>query len=159
MSEIKNKPANSRYFPGRLAMPLNTEHLNRCIQTLELSLESLRKSEPGSIEYEVFRNATIKGFELTLEVSGKLLRKVLKPFFATPKTVDALVFKDLFRYAARHGICSTDEVQRWLKYRDNRNNTAHDYGAGFAEETLLLLPDLIADARSLMNKLGNVAGN
>ncbi|KJU83936.1 Nucleotidyltransferase substrate binding protein [Candidatus Magnetobacterium bavaricum] len=139
-------------------MPINTEHLNRCIRTLELSLELLGKSEPGNIEYEVFRNATVKGFELTLEVSGKLLRKALKPFFATPKTVDALVFKDLFRYGARHGIFSTEEVQRWLKYRDNRNDTAHDYGAGFAEETLLLLPGLIADARSLMNKLDNVEG-
>jgi hypothetical protein len=64
-------------------MPINTEHLQRCIRTLEHSIEALSKSEPGSIEYEVFRNATVKGFELTLEISGKLLRKALKPFFAS----------------------------------------------------------------------------
>ncbi len=137
-------------------MSINTKHLNRCIETLERSLDFLRQSEIGSIEYEVFRNATVKGFELTLEVSGKLLRKALKPFFATPGTVDTLVFKDIFRYGARHGLLSTDEVQRWLRYRDNRNDTAHDYGAGFAEETLSLLPDLIADARRLIYNLGNV---
>ncbi|MBF0339294.1 MAG: nucleotidyltransferase substrate binding protein, partial [Nitrospirae bacterium] len=63
---------------------------------------------------------------------------------------------DIFRYGARHGLLSTDEVQRWLGYRDNRNDTANDYGAGFAEKTLSLLPDLIADARRLMHKLDNV---
>jgi len=29
-------------------------------------------------------------------------------------------------------------------YCDNRNKTAHDYGIGFAEETLKLLPDFVA---------------
>jgi hypothetical protein len=137
-------------------MPINTEHLNRCIVTLEKSLDSLRRSDKDSIEYEVFRNATVKGFELTLEVSGKLLRKALKPFFASPKAVYALVFKDLFRHGARHGILNTGEVERWFKYRDNRNDTAHDYGRGFAEEPLSLLPGFITDARRLMDKLDKV---
>ncbi len=134
-------------------MPINTEHLNRCILTLERSLDALGKSEADSIEYEVFRNATVKGFELTLEVCGKLLRKALKPFFATPKAVDELVFKDIFRHAAKHGMVGIAEVERWFKYRDNRNNTAHDYGAGFAEETMKLLPGFISDARRLMDKI------
>jgi hypothetical protein len=43
----------------------------------------------------------------------------------------------------------TDEVQRWFAYRDNRNNTAHDYGVGFAEDTLKLMPGFISDARRL----------
>lgn len=124
-------------------MPINTEHLNRCIQTLESSLDALEKSAAGSVEYDVFRNATVKGFELTLEVSGKLLRKALKPFFATSKAVDGLVFKDIFRHAAKHGLVGADEVERWFKYRDNRNNTAHDYGSGFPEETMKLLPGFI----------------
>ena len=134
-------------------MPINTEHLNRCIQTLERSLDALDKSEAGSLEYEVFRNATVKGFELTLEFCGKLLRKALKPFFATPKAVDELVFKDIFRHAAKHGLVGIDEAERWFKYRDNRNNTAHDYGVAFAEETMKLLPGFISDARRLMGKI------
>lgn len=69
-------------------MPLNTEHFERCILTLERSLSSLKGSEADSVEYEVFRNATVKSFELTLELAGKLLRKAIKPYFATPKAVD-----------------------------------------------------------------------
>ena len=34
-------------------------------------------------------------------------------------------------------------------YRDARNDTAHRYGEGFAETTLKLLPQFIADAREL----------
>lgn len=134
-------------------MKLNTEHLGRCIQTLESSLELLQRSEPKSIDYEVFRNATVKGFELALEAAGRLLRKTLKPYFAGGRAVDKLYFKDLFRHAAKHGLLSTEEVERWFAYRDNRNTNAHDYGEKFAEETLRLLPGFIADAKLLKERL------
>jgi hypothetical protein len=42
------------------------------------------------------------------------------------------MFKDLFRSAAKYGLLLQNEVIRWLKYRDNRNNTTHDYGQKFA---------------------------
>jgi len=130
-------------------MALNTVYLRRCISSLESALDMLKKSESDSIEYDVFRNAAIKGFELSLETSGKLLRKVLKPYFATPKEVDRLVFKELFRYAAKHSLLTIESVERWLAYRDNRNNTAHDYGEVFAEQTLKLLPGFVCDAKAL----------
>ena len=50
-------------------MSLNTDHLKRCIQTLENSLMRLEQNPPESIEFEIFRNAAVKGFELTLETS------------------------------------------------------------------------------------------
>ena len=64
--------------------------------------------------------------------------------------MDRLVFKDIFRKAGLHGLLNLEEVERWLKYRDNRNNTAHDYGFSFAEETLVLLPLFIEDTHSLI---------
>ena len=136
-------------------MALNTEHLNRCIRTLESALSLLNKSDPDSVDYEIYRNASVKGFELALETSGKLLRKALKPYFATSEAVDRLAFKDIFRHAAKHGLLNVEEVERWLEYRDNRNTTAHDYGKGFAEETLALLPDFVVDAKRLQEVLGH----
>jgi hypothetical protein len=48
-------------------------------------------------------------------------------------------------------------VERWFKYRDNRNNTAHDYcylqHLGFAKETLSLLPEFITDISALAQQL------
>nr|VFJ58681.1 MAG: Nucleotidyltransferase substrate binding protein like [Candidatus Kentron sp. FM]VFJ59573.1 MAG: Nucleotidyltransferase substrate binding protein like [Candidatus Kentron sp. FM]VFK14829.1 MAG: Nucleotidyltransferase substrate binding protein like [Candidatus Kentron sp. FM] len=131
----------------------NTDHLERCIRTLASSLEMLQRSDPGSIEYEIYRNATVKGFELALETAGKLLRKALKPYFASSRAVDRLSFKDLFRHAAKHDLMSVEAVERWFIYRDNRNTTAHDYGEGFAEETLGLLPQFIFDARQLRESM------
>ncbi|WP_051293092.1 hypothetical protein [Citrifermentans bremense] len=58
-------------------MYLNTDHFTRHIVTLESSLTLLNRSEPESIDYEIFRNTVVKGFVLTLETGGKLLRKAL----------------------------------------------------------------------------------
>ena len=46
-----------------------------------------------------------------------------------------------------------DAVERWLRYRDNRNDTAHDYGEDFAEATLRLLPSFIEDAKALADMI------
>lgn len=134
-------------------MNLNTDHLLRCIHTLESSLELLNTAELDSVHYEVFRNAVVKGFELVLETSGKLLRKALKAYGGSSKTVDELVYKDVFRQAGKYGLLSGPEIERWFVYRDNRNNTAHDYGEGFAHETLVLMPSFLIDAYSLEKKL------
>lgn len=140
-------------------MNLNTDHYSRCITTLETTLVRLNASDPEDIDYEIFRNAVVKGFELTLETAGKLLRKALKAYTGRPREVDALTYKDVLRHAAKHDLMTPEAVERWFSYRDNRNNTAHDYGAGFAEETLELLPRFIGDARSLEVVLRERLGN
>lgn len=140
-------------------MNLNTDHYARCIRTIEVSLIQLEKTDPESIEFEIFRNAVVKGFELTLEIAGKLLRKALKLYTGRPRDVDALTYKDVLRHAAKHDLMSTEMVDRWFVYRDNRNNTAHDYGIGFAEETLTLLPMFVVDAQRLETTLREKLGN
>jgi nucleotidyltransferase substrate binding protein (TIGR01987 family) len=109
----------------------------------------LKKENPDNIGYDMYRSACIKEFEIILEQSGKLLRKVLNPYFHTSKEVDKLYFKEVFRHALLRSLINDETCERWLEYRDNRNNTAHDYGVDFAEETLVLLPQFIADALKL----------
>ncbi|MBV8802118.1 MAG: nucleotidyltransferase substrate binding protein [Gammaproteobacteria bacterium] len=128
---------------------LNTDHLEQRIKTLEYSIEHLLSSQADSIEYEVFRNATIKGFELTLEICGKLLRKALKNYAGNPYLIDELTYKDLFRYAGKHLLFDNQTIERWFAYRNNRNNTALDYGIAFATITIKLLPTFLQDAREL----------
>ena len=134
---------------------INTEYLEKCILTLEKSYEILQKSEEGSIDYELYRNSLVKGFEMTLEQSGKLLKKVLNPYFASKKAVDMLSFKDIFRHAHKHSLISETETQRWMKYRDNRSSIAHDYGQAFAEETLSLVKDFLVDVKNLKKVIDN----
>ena len=134
-------------------MTIDSTLFKCCIDTLDKACQMLDSSERDSIEYDIYRSACVKEFESTLEQAGKLLRKCLKDFVHSPKAVDRLVFKEVFRHAAQHGLLSLEETERWLVYRDNRNNTAHDYGKKFAEETRALLPDFITDAQMLENNI------
>ncbi len=135
-------------------MSIDTTFLRCCIGTLERASEGVF-AHPTTDEFhnEVFRSACVKEFELGLEQSGKLLRKRLADFFSSNRQVDRLTFKDVFRHAVRHQLIDADTAERWIAYRDNRNNTAHDYGEGFAEATLNLLPAFIADAKALADMI------
>lgn len=138
-------------------MALEVEHLLRTAATLEQALLALaRTPAEDGVMVDLFRNAAIKSFELSLETAGKLLRKALKAFGASPRSVDGLVFNEVLRQAGKHAMLDGEAVERWLAYRANRNNTAHDYGEGFAEETLKLLPLFLQDARHLAAKIREV---
>ena len=138
-------------------MALNVEHLLRTANTLEQALLALRQhGNPDDVMFDLFRNAAIKSFELSLETAGKLLRKALKAYSGNPRSVDALVFNDVLRQAGRHGLLDQSGVERWLAYRANRTNTAHDYGQDFANHTLTLLPDYLQDVRQLAGHLQKV---
>ena len=135
-------------------MSIDTTFLRRCTQTLELAVDELgRRSEADGTIYDIYRAACVKEFELVLEQSGKLLRKRLAAFFASNRQADRLAFKDLFRHAAKHDMIAPEAAERWFLYRDNRNDTAHDCGEGFAETTLKLLPGFIADAKALADMI------
>ncbi len=139
-------------------MYLNVDHLRRCMQTLDSSLTLYRKAEPDSIDQEVFRNAIVKSYELTQETAFKLLKKALKAYGHIGKKLEATPVKDILRLAAVHDLMTLEEVERWFRYRDNRNNTAHDYGAQFADQTLVLIPDFLQDIATLANVLERKLG-
>lgn len=135
-------------------MSIDTTFLRRCIASLERAVEGIERQEDrDDLMYDIYRAACVKEFELALDQSGKLLRKRLAAWFASNRQADRLHFKDLFRHAARHDLMDCESVERWLRYRDNRNYTAHDYGENFAEATLKLLPDFIGDAKALADMI------
>lgn len=142
---------------------LNINQLRRCMKTLDSSLVFYQAAESDSIEQEVFRNAIIKGYELTQETAFKLLKKALKAFGHGGKKLEATPVKDILRLAAVHDLLTLPEVERWFAYRDNRNNTAYDYGEQFANDTLTLIPAFLQDIATLADvlerKLGKEAEN
>ena len=134
-------------------MALSTRYLERRIVTLESALQGLSDQQPDEIAYDIYRAACVKEFELILEQSGKLLRKRISAWSASNQAAANLTFKDVFRTAAKHGLIEADACERWLEYRDSRNDTAHDYGEGFAESAVKLLPRFVVDARVLARRL------
>ncbi|MCQ3814782.1 MAG: nucleotidyltransferase substrate binding protein [Acidimicrobiia bacterium] len=130
-------------------MAINADFLISCIETLQAAHQELPRHPQNSVMYNIYRAAIVKEFEISLEQSGNLLKKRLRPYFASNRQADQLNFKDIFRHASQHGLISTQACERWFQYRNNRNNTAHDYGKEFAEVTLRLIPSFIADATEL----------
>ena len=51
--------------------------------------------------FDLYRNTAIKSFELSLETAGKLLRKALKAYGGSPRSVDAMVFNDVQHLAPK----------------------------------------------------------
>jgi hypothetical protein len=74
----------------------------------------------------------------------------MEPNFANNKELDALTFKDIFRYAHKHSLLDENAVLNWFEYRDSRNQTAHNYGEILAEITLGLVPKFIIDSKNLV---------
>lgn len=135
-------------------MNMGTAFLRRCIVSLRRAVEEIKWREGGDDKIcDILRAAYVNEFELVLEQSGKLLRKLLAIWFASNKQADRLYFTDIVRHAARHDLIASDATERWLCYRDNRNLTAHYYGDDFAEHTPELRPAFIADAKSLADML------
>lgn len=132
---------------------LNTEFVHRCIDTLRLAQANLGEHDAKSVVYDIYRAACVKEFEIVSEQCGKLLKKSLLVFFSSSKQLDALTYKDIFRHAAKHGFITLDEVERWLQYRDHRNQTAHEYGENYADQILLLIPQFLADADMLLKAI------
>ena len=135
-------------------MRLDTGYLDLSIQTLESAFRLLQEEERGSILYGIYRSACVKEFEIVEEFCGSLLKKRIRPFFASNRDADKLAFKDIFRHAAKHVLITADECARWLQYRDTRNESAHLYGENYAVDVLAALPAFIPDAQDLASIVG-----
>lgn len=135
---------------------IDTTYISKCLKTLISVTNSLRNLDKESIEYDIYRAAAVKEFELILEQAGTLLKRALRHFYFSSQKVDSLFFKDIFRHAALHSIITVQEAENWLNYRDERNMTAHNYGEEHAEDILELLERFIHDTKNLIKKINKV---
>lgn len=142
MTSLRPEPPTGR-------VRLSASHLVGCVEELEAALRGLADHHPGDMACRIYRSAAVRQFELILEISGKLLRMRLRDWFASNREVDELVFKDVFRVAALFTLIEGDVCERWLKYRDLRNDSAHDYGEKYPDTILSILPRFAEDARAL----------
>ena len=55
--------------------PLDTNHFERCLATLDRGLELYQAAVADSLDADMYRSACVKEFELLVEVAGKLLKK------------------------------------------------------------------------------------
>jgi nucleotidyltransferase substrate binding protein (TIGR01987 family) len=124
-------------------------------EALELSIASL---EQGLVEYEKYpqlltvRDGVIQRFETALDVSQKLIRRVLRDIY---KIEPARIAKNTVREAAEMGLIA--DAEAWIGHIDARNDTAHTYDASKAAQVFSRIPVFLPDARNLLICLKNAA--
>ncbi|OGX90201.1 nucleotidyltransferase substrate binding protein [Hymenobacter coccineus] len=132
---------------------LDLTALERCLATLRRASARLLAAGADGEDHDLFRAASVKEFELILELAIKLLRKVLRDYVTSTRELAEMPFKNVLRQAAQHGLLSLEAVDRWFNYRDLRNTSAHEYGQNFAEKIIVALPDFIQDADAVLTTL------
>lgn len=132
-------------------MGTDTTFFKECLDRLEVYCQLLDRDREDETARQLGRELCIERFEVALEQSGKLLRKTLRPWFASNRAADRLTFRDLFRHAAKHGLIDMDAAERWLTYRDSLNGSGEPDGADPAVVAAVeRLPAFVADARALV---------
>ncbi len=131
-------------------MGTDTTFFKEYLDRLEVYWQLLDRDREDETARRLGREICIERFEVALEQSGKLLRKTLRPWFASNRAADRLTFRDVFRHAAKHGLIDIEAAERWLSYRDSLNGTGEPDGADPAVVAVVeRLPAFVADARAL----------
>ena len=131
-------------------MGTDTTFLRSCLVRLEGYRQLLDRDREDETARRLGREMCIERFEVALEQSGKLLRKALRPWFASNRAADRLTFRDVFRHAAKHGLIDVEAAERWLGYRDSLNGAGEPDGADpTVAAAVERLPAFVADARAL----------
>ncbi len=135
-------------------MKINTRFLHHHIEALERAYGMVDTSgEEDESFVGHYRWSCIREFDLILEQSGKLLRKLLAAYFSSNLKADRLKFRDLFRHAAHHDLMDTAAVERWLGYRASCDDTEEEFVRKFANTTVKMLPTFIDDAKALADMI------
>lgn len=127
----------------------------------ELSFDALEKAiaaiEDGLLEHEQYpqlltvRDGVIQRFEIAMDLSRKLILRVLKEKFALDDL--AANNKTFIREAARYGLVA--DAEAWMRHLEARNRTSHTYDAQLAERVFAAVPVFLPDARDLLARLKN----
>lgn len=128
--------------------------------TNELNFYALEKAiavlEDGLLEHAQYpqlltvRDGVIQRFEVVVDVSQKLMKRVLLDVFR----IDAArVQKHTAREAASMGLIA--DAEAWIGHINARNETSHTYDSAKANQVFQTIPGFLPDARDLLVRLKN----
>ncbi len=124
------------------------------LSSLEAALDSFDSAISISVNTQadeavqrVLRAGVIQNFELTYELSWKMIRRWIRAN-VSPEDSDPRTRKDLFRLAARARL--VDDPLPWFDYAKARNITSHVYDDTKAQEVYETALRFAADARRLL---------
>jgi nucleotidyltransferase substrate binding protein (TIGR01987 family) len=127
---------------------LDIQPLEKAVASLEAAM-ARHAQNPGD---DIVRDACIQRFEFTYELSHKMLKRFLEATSANPAEFDAMPFQDLIRTGSERGLLLSD-WSRWKVFRIARSITSHTYDENKAREVFAIVPDFLAEALHLRDRL------
>lgn len=103
----------------------------------------------GALHDEELRDAVIQRFEYTMDLSWKLLQRVLRTVGV--QETEIRTKRDLFREAARIGILA--DPSAWFGYYEARNESSHTYNRVVAQRVYGKAVEFYQDALALLEKM------
>ena len=98
---------------------------------------------------DMLEDSCIKRFEYTLEISRKLMKKILKKIYG--KSEEELTVNNTFRFM--QGYKFIPNWENWREYYEKRNNTAHEYNLEKSRKLIEIIPDFINDTEILVKNM------
>lgn len=129
-------------------MPLDFSPLANAVARLDEGLARFRTDESDT----QIRDGLIQRFEFTYDLAHKMLRRALEAAAANPEEVDRMTFPTLIRTASEQGLLAGDWTH-WRTYREMRNITSHTYDEAKAVQVVAAIPDFLAEAHALVERL------
>lgn len=127
---------------------LDVSSLEKAVASLKEALTEYSKQPTNKF----IRDASIQRFEYTYELSYKMLKRYLEMTEASAEEIDQMSFPNLIRTGSEKGLLLHGWDQ-WSQYRHARNMTVHTYDEHKAVEVCMVIPQFLADATYLLDKL------
>lgn len=134
-------------------MALNYTSIEKSIISLENGIEIYNKKklmEENIEEIEIIKAGIIQNFEVSYEISWKLMKKWLEENIGV-SAVDGISRKELFRIASQNKLI--EDVEKWFVFHEARNLTSHDYDGIKAEDVFKIALTFPEYARKLYERL------
>jgi nucleotidyltransferase substrate binding protein (TIGR01987 family) len=134
-------------YPRRITQ-IDLSPLADALRQLEVGLAQV---ETDALPDELLRDGVIQRFEVSHDLALRLLKRTLEVVF--DESVDTMGYNDVLRTAFEHGLIG--DVQKWIAYREARNQTSHTYDAATAAEVFSVARPFLADGRELLSRLSD----
>ena len=135
-------------------MPLDLGSLQKAVAALRAALAKSNDSHfmatLDDVARDTMKAGVIQHFEFTYELCWKFMKRWLETNIS-PNVADGVTRRQLFRLAVENRLI--DDVDRWMRHHDARNDTAHTYDPAIAERVYRAAHDFAHDAGGLLEAL------
>lgn len=127
-------------------MTIDISNLESALNTLKSSMKTLKENENWD-HSDMLEDSCIKRFEYSLEITRKLMKKILKKIYG--KSEEELTVNNTFRFM--QGYKYINNWENWRNYYEKRNSTAHEYNLEKSRKLIGIIPQFIEDAEIFVN--------